>query len=233
MTAKKGKKNKKTAADVRLGGGGGGWGKWVPQLVHIVLLRQVFHKNFEEIWVDFCGKIMPFGIGEFSFLTGLKCVGSAHKLLYEDSDDGLFNKYFASIGRFNLETIRIKFLSRSWSNDNDAAKLAIHHFLANYKMDNEPYISTTTTLVYNKCQWWFYEICNHAPGLIYIKVDNLNSTIPRMLKSKADNSVDKEFLVRKFYTLRSDQLSNVVPTEEEIERWKNSIDHFEMVHIEI
>ncbi|GER26084.1 major capsid protein, partial [Striga asiatica] len=66
-------------------------------------------------------------------------------------------------------------------------------------------------------QWWFYEICKNASGLICIKVDNSNSTIPRMLKWKAEKSVDKDFLVRKFSFFRPDQFSNVVPTEEEIE----------------
>ncbi|GER26397.1 hypothetical protein STAS_02047 [Striga asiatica] len=218
------------------------------QLVHLVLLRQVFQKNSEELWVDLCGKIMKFGIGEFSVLTGLKCVGNASKLLYQSTEDGLFNKFFASGGRFTWEAIRLKFISRCWSNDSEAVKLAILHFLANYLMGNElsvgfdrnyvaiidsedcydyPWgkeifeylishivgkISETKTSVYNKCrglivvlQWWFYEICNNASGLISVKVDSLNSTIPRMLKWKANNSFGKENLVRKFFSLRYDQ----------------------------
>ncbi|CAA0824353.1 Unknown protein, partial [Striga hermonthica] len=231
------------------------------QLVHLLLLRQVFQKNSEELLVDMCGKIMRFGIGEFSVLTGLKCVGVASKLLYQCPEDGLFNKFFASGGRLTREAIRLKFLSRCWSNDSDVVKLAILYFLANYLMGNEltvgfdlnyvaiiysedcndyPWgkeifeyfishivgkIFETKTSVYNKCrglivvlQWWFYEICKKASGLICLKDDSLISTIPRMLKWKADNSFDREFLVRKFFSLHHDQFSNIVPTMEEIER---------------
>ncbi|CAA0809827.1 Unknown protein [Striga hermonthica] len=39
-----------------------------------------------------------------------------------------------------------------------------------------------------------------------------------MLKWKCDNSFDRGFLVRKFFSLHHDQFSNIVPTVEEIER---------------
>ena len=43
------------------------------QLVHHVLLREVFQPNCNEMWFDFSSKIFRFGIKELSITTNLSC----------------------------------------------------------------------------------------------------------------------------------------------------------------
>ncbi|CAA0828670.1 Domain of unknown function (DUF1985 [Striga hermonthica] len=103
------------------------------QLVNLISLREVHQPRLDEMWFDFGGKIMRFGVEEFTVISGLKCNGLCKKLCFPPVPDGLFDRYFANVG-LNRHSIKWLFLNRAWINDHDGVKLAKLHLLANFLM---------------------------------------------------------------------------------------------------
>ena len=48
--------------------------KLQPQVLHCLLLREVSQSKFDKIWFNIFGVRLKFSIGEFAFITGLKCI---------------------------------------------------------------------------------------------------------------------------------------------------------------
>ncbi|CAA0827625.1 Unknown protein [Striga hermonthica] len=105
--------------------------KFQTQLVNMLLLREVNQRRSDEVWINFAGKVLRFGIEEFALISGMKCIGSTKKLSVQQVSDGLFDTYFAGF-RLSRNYIRSQFLSKVWKNDEDAVKLAKLHLLANF-----------------------------------------------------------------------------------------------------
>ncbi|CAA0807330.1 Domain of unknown function (DUF1985 [Striga hermonthica] len=106
------------------------------QLVNYILLREVYQSRTDEIWFDFGGKFLRFGIEEFAVVTGLKCTGNSKKLNIPKIANGLHDKYFAGV-ELTRSHIRWQFLKKMWASDEDAVKFAKLHFLANFLMGSQ------------------------------------------------------------------------------------------------
>ncbi|CAA0840029.1 Domain of unknown function (DUF1985 [Striga hermonthica] len=106
------------------------------QLVNYILLREVRQGRTDEIWFDFGGKFLRFGIEEFAVVTGLKCTGLSKKLNIPKIANGLHDKYFAGL-ELTLSHIRWQFMKKLWASDEDAVKFAKLHFLANFLMGSQ------------------------------------------------------------------------------------------------
>ena len=60
-----------------------------------MLLREVHQRNEDsEFWFKIGGSLARFSIIEFALITGLKCVGSADYIIFEESDVGLRKTLF-------------------------------------------------------------------------------------------------------------------------------------------
>ncbi|CAA0807554.1 Unknown protein [Striga hermonthica] len=90
----------------------------------------------DEIWFDFGGKFLRFGIEEFAVVSGLKCTGLSKKLNIPKIANGLHDKYFAGL-ELTWSHIRWQFMKKLWASDEDAVKFAKLHFLANFVMGSQ------------------------------------------------------------------------------------------------
>ncbi|CAA0834917.1 Domain of unknown function (DUF1985 [Striga hermonthica] len=106
------------------------------QLVNYILLREVHQSRTYEIWFDFGGKFLRFGIEEFVVVTGLKCTGLSKKLNIPKIANGLHDKYFAGL-ELTRSHIMWQFMKKLWASDEDAMKFAKLHFLANFLMGSQ------------------------------------------------------------------------------------------------
>ncbi|CAA0828826.1 Domain of unknown function (DUF1985 [Striga hermonthica] len=106
------------------------------QLVNYILLREVHQGRIDEIWFDFRGKFLRFGIEEFAVGTGLKCTGLSKKLNIPKIANVLHDKYFAGL-ELTRSHIRWQFMKKLWASDEDAVKFAKLHFLANFLMGSQ------------------------------------------------------------------------------------------------
>ncbi|GER40043.1 hypothetical protein STAS_16689 [Striga asiatica] len=166
------------------------------QLVNLISLREVHQPRLDEMWFDFGGKIMRFGVEEFAVISGLNCNGLCKKLCYPPVPDGLFDRYFANVG-LNRQSIKCLFLNRAWINDHDGVKLAKLHLLANFLMGAQD------NLLFDRC---FLDIldsqdCDNYPWgkevydytLDYLKMSSRNK---ESLLQKLDGTEKRVYLYR-------------------------------------
>ncbi|CAA0808761.1 Unknown protein, partial [Striga hermonthica] len=106
------------------------------QLLNHILLREVYQPRTDEIWFDFGGRLFRFGIEEFALITGLKCTGTCKKLNIAKVSQGLYDNYFSGV-LLTRSCIRVQFLKKSWTSDEDAVKFAKLHLLANFLMGSQ------------------------------------------------------------------------------------------------
>ncbi|CAA0841350.1 Domain of unknown function (DUF1985 [Striga hermonthica] len=106
------------------------------QLINYILLCEVHQSRTDELWFNFRGKFLRFGIEEFAVVTGLKCTGQSKKLNIPKISDGLHDKYFKGVD-LTRNHIRWQFQKKSWASDEDAVKLAKLHLLANFFMGSQ------------------------------------------------------------------------------------------------
>ncbi|CAA0809716.1 Domain of unknown function (DUF1985 [Striga hermonthica] len=106
------------------------------QLINHILLREVHQNRSDEVWFDFGGKLLRFGIEEFAVITGLKCIGKTKKLNIPKISGGLHDKFLDGV-ELSRNHIRWQFLKKAWSCDEDAVKFAKLHLLANFLMGSQ------------------------------------------------------------------------------------------------
>ncbi|GER46506.1 hypothetical protein STAS_23553 [Striga asiatica] len=70
--------------------------KFQTQLVNLILLREVHQRKSDEVWVNFGGKMLRFGIEEFALISGMPCIVSSEKLTFPTVTSGLYDTYFSS-----------------------------------------------------------------------------------------------------------------------------------------
>ncbi|XP_062092474.1 uncharacterized protein LOC133798251 [Humulus lupulus] len=103
------------------------------QVIHHALMRELYQTNNEEMWFDFGGKRVRFGLGEFAIITGLKCYGD-YSLERFNISNKFVDKYFSD-QNVCREVIHTRFGSSKFEDDYIfAVKLAALYFLSNYLM---------------------------------------------------------------------------------------------------
>ncbi|CAA0823444.1 Domain of unknown function (DUF1985 [Striga hermonthica] len=98
--------------------------------------REVHQSRTDELWFNFGGNFLRFGIEEFYVVTGLKCTRQSKKLNIPKISNGLHDKYFKGVD-LTRNHIRWQFQKKSWASDEDAVKLAKLHLLENFLMGSQ------------------------------------------------------------------------------------------------
>ncbi|XP_055961092.1 uncharacterized protein LOC126674720 [Mercurialis annua] len=95
------------------------------QLIHSLMLREVYFSDDKELWFDICSRKMRFSMYEFVILTGLCCFGDESDYAEFCHSSSFCDKYFKDESKVSRRVIEKKFMSRCWENDNeDAVKFA-------------------------------------------------------------------------------------------------------------
>ncbi|KAK4357553.1 hypothetical protein RND71_023163 [Anisodus tanguticus] len=92
------------------------------QLIHYLLLREVYQENDDELWVELNGVKLRFGLEELALVTGLNCSGDVLNRHDPNSDDQLIMRCFADYEKIDKICIDECFKQRRWRTDEDDFK---------------------------------------------------------------------------------------------------------------
>ncbi|OIT30885.1 hypothetical protein A4A49_17658 [Nicotiana attenuata] len=168
------------------------------QLIHALLLREVYQPNQDEIWIVVNGVKLRFGLQEFALISGLKCTGDEKKHYNSEYKKNLIDTYFSGESLVNKASISVCFKENMWMTDEDAVKISILGEFNSYPWGKVLFQSTINGLTdklrtkpqsYRLAgfplafQCWFYECCPYVNGLIVSKL-NLCNIYPTTLEKE-------------------------------------------------
>ncbi|XP_050231927.1 uncharacterized protein LOC126680778 isoform X2 [Mercurialis annua] len=107
------------------------------QLIHCLLLREVKQPVFYELWIKVSGQLLKFSIDEFALITGLKCVGSVDLKLYKNETSDFKTNCFGNIKKVSKKFLEYSFLSKRWSNEEEAFQMAVLYFIEIFLYNNK------------------------------------------------------------------------------------------------
>lgn len=99
------------------------------QLIHVMLLREVYQSNHGEFWIVVNGVKLRFGLQEFALISGLKCIGDEKKPYNAEYKNNLIDIYFSGELLMNKASISVCFKENKWMTDEDAVEISILYFL--------------------------------------------------------------------------------------------------------
>uniref|UniRef100_A0A803PDP8 DUF1985 domain-containing protein n=1 Tax=Cannabis sativa TaxID=3483 RepID=A0A803PDP8_CANSA len=105
------------------------------QLLHHALTREIFQYQDDEMWFQFGSKRLRFGIGEFSLITGLRCVGDVDMTIFGSTPNTFSDTYFCCQD-VTYELIEIRFNSTKFRDNDSAIRLAGLYLVTNYLIGN-------------------------------------------------------------------------------------------------
>uniref|UniRef100_A0A803PIB9 Ubiquitin-like protease family profile domain-containing protein n=1 Tax=Cannabis sativa TaxID=3483 RepID=A0A803PIB9_CANSA len=105
------------------------------QLLHHALTREIFQYQDDEMWFQFGSKRLRFGIGEFSLITGLRCVGDVDMTKFGSTPNTISDTYFCCQD-VTYELIEKRFNSTKFRDNDSAIRLAGLYLVTNYLMGN-------------------------------------------------------------------------------------------------
>lgn len=106
------------------------------QLIHYLLLREVYQENDDELWVELNGVRLRFGLKEFALMTGLNCSSDVANCPDLDLNNDLVVRCFDGSDKIDKVYIDECFKQRRWSTDEDALKISILFFLHTFLFSN-------------------------------------------------------------------------------------------------
>ncbi|KAM6597285.1 hypothetical protein CsatA_007809 [Cannabis sativa] len=110
-----------------------------PQVVHSLLLREVYQPNPKEFWAKVVGRCIRFSAEEFYSITGIDCFGDCNKLLFSQESNQLVEIYFRGVKTIDHKAIEDAFLGSRWGLDESLGlKLAVLYFIQCFLLSNTP-----------------------------------------------------------------------------------------------
>ena len=110
-----------------------------PQVVHSLLLREVFQPNPKEFWAKVAGRCIRFSAEEFYLISGLDCFGDCNKLLFSQETNQLVETCFRGVKTIDNKAIEDAFLGSRWGLDESIGlKMAVLYFIQCFLLSNTP-----------------------------------------------------------------------------------------------
>ncbi|KAM6551588.1 hypothetical protein CsatB_001396 [Cannabis sativa] len=110
-----------------------------PQVVHSLLLREVYQPNPKEFWAKVAGRCIRFNAEEFYLITSLDCFGDCNKLLFSQESNQLIEVCFPGIKTIDHKAIEDAFLGSRWGQDESLGlKLSVLYFIECFLLTNTP-----------------------------------------------------------------------------------------------
>ncbi|KAL6517983.1 hypothetical protein OROMI_033684 [Orobanche minor] len=95
--------------------------KMYSQLIHQALIREIYQRDYGEIWFEFGEKRVRFGLPEFCLISGMNGLGNSDVSGYSGKESVLVAKYFGE-SRVTRAFIQSVYEEASFDNDEEAVR---------------------------------------------------------------------------------------------------------------
>ncbi|XP_060960867.1 uncharacterized protein LOC133031398 [Cannabis sativa] len=110
-----------------------------PQVVHSLLLREVYQPNPKKFWAKVAGCCIRFSVEKFYLITGIDCFGDCNTLLFSQESNQLVEICFRGVKTIDHKAIKDAFLGSRWGLDESLGlKLAVLYFIQCSLLSNTP-----------------------------------------------------------------------------------------------
>ncbi|KAL6533374.1 hypothetical protein OROMI_027486 [Orobanche minor] len=103
--------------------------KMYSQLIHQALIREIYQRDYGEIWFEFGEKRVRFGLPEFCLISGMNGLGNSDVSGYSGKESALVAKYFGE-SRVTRAFIQSVYEEASFDNDEEAVRLSAIYLLS-------------------------------------------------------------------------------------------------------
>ncbi|KAL6569599.1 hypothetical protein OROMI_014113 [Orobanche minor] len=111
--------------------------KMYSQLIHQALIREIYQRDYGEIWFEFGEKRVRFGLPEFCLISGMNGLGNSDVSGYSGKESALVAKYFGE-SRVTRAFIQSVYEEASFDNDEEAVRLSAIYLLFNLLLAAAP-----------------------------------------------------------------------------------------------
>ncbi|KAL6584253.1 hypothetical protein OROMI_003542 [Orobanche minor] len=111
--------------------------KMYSQLIHQALIREIYQRDYGEIWFEFGEKWVRFGLPEFCLISGMNGIGNSDVSGYSGKESVLVAKYFGE-SRVTRAFIQSVYEEASFDNDEEAVRLSAIYLLFNFLLAAAP-----------------------------------------------------------------------------------------------
>ncbi|KAL6514180.1 hypothetical protein OROHE_019167 [Orobanche hederae] len=111
--------------------------KMYSQIIHQALIREIYQRDYGEIWFEFGEKRVRFGLPEFCLISGMNGLGNSDVSGYSGKESVLVAKYFGE-SRVTRAFIQSVYEEASFDNDEEAVRLSAIYLLFNFLLAAAP-----------------------------------------------------------------------------------------------
>ncbi|KAL6575125.1 hypothetical protein OROMI_012410 [Orobanche minor] len=111
--------------------------KMYSQLIHQALIREIYQREYGEIWFEFGEKRVRFGLPEFCLISGMNGLCNSDVYGYSGKESALVAKYFGE-SRVTRAFIQSVYEEASFDNDEEAVRLSAIYLLFNLLLAAAP-----------------------------------------------------------------------------------------------
>ncbi|KAL6503229.1 hypothetical protein OROHE_023858 [Orobanche hederae] len=111
--------------------------KMYSQIIHQALIREIYQRDYGEIWFEFGEKRVRFGLPEFCLISGMNGLGNSDVSGYSGKESVLVAKYFGE-SRVTRAFIRSVYEEASFDNDEEVVRLSAIYLLFNFLLAAAP-----------------------------------------------------------------------------------------------
>ncbi|KAL6578462.1 hypothetical protein OROMI_010790 [Orobanche minor] len=111
--------------------------KMYSQLIHQALIREIYQRDYGEIWFEFGEKRVRFVLPEFCLISGMNGLGNSDVSGYSGKESALVAKYFGE-SRVTRAFIQSVYEEASFDNDEEAVRLSAIYLLFNLLLAAAP-----------------------------------------------------------------------------------------------
>ncbi|KAL6579380.1 hypothetical protein OROMI_009596 [Orobanche minor] len=101
------------------------------RIIHQALIREIYPRDYGEIWFEFGEKQVRFGLPEFCLISGMNGLGNSDVSGYSGKESVLVAKYFGE-SRVTRAFIQSVYEEASFDNDEEAVRLSAIYLLFNF-----------------------------------------------------------------------------------------------------
>ncbi|KAL6578394.1 hypothetical protein OROMI_010728 [Orobanche minor] len=111
--------------------------KMYSRIIHQALIREIYQRDYGEIWFEFGEKRVRFGLPEFCLISGMNGLGNSDVSGYSGKESVLVAKYFGE-SRVTRAFIQSVYEEASFDDDEEAVRLSAIYLLFHFLLAAAP-----------------------------------------------------------------------------------------------